>query len=660
MKKFIHRKERGERPENRERSFNTNKKNRDFSDFSHNDSAPKRERSSSFGENNEKRPYKKSFSDHKGEGKPFKKSYSSDGSSSYPPKKRTFRSEDSSGKSYNKPFNSRRNDTSFGDKEHPLNRPIKDAYKGEERGEKRSFSKKFGSSSKPYEGSKDRPFSKSSDRPYYKKDREGFDKSGDRPFKSDRPFSKSGDRPYYKKDREGFDKSGDRPFKSDRPFSKSSDRPYYKKDREGFDKSGDRPFKSDRPFSKSGDRPYYKKDREGFDKSGDRPFKSDRPFSKSGDRPYYKKDREGFDKSFDKSTDRPFSKSSDRPYEKSFDKKERDRGIPFKEDNPFSKFRKRNESSESNNRFENRRFDKGADRNDRGGKKQYGSDKPFNSQPEYDMDRIQSKLNKKKDSKPNEEIRLNRYIANSGVCSRREADELISSGKVMVNGVVVTELGTIVKRNDKVEYKGKQLIPEKMVYVLLNKPKDFITTMDDPEQRKTVMSLVEEACEERIYPVGRLDRNTSGLLLLTNDGDLTKLLSHPSSEVKKLYDVSIDKPLTKDHEAQICASDFSLEDGLVQLDSFEIISPDRKHFGISIHSGKNRIVRRIFEKFGYNIEKLDRVMYAGLTKKDLPRGEWRYLSEQEVVFLKNFSAKKKKVSESKELEGKIKWEDFED
>lgn len=282
----------------------------------------------------------------------------------------------------------------------------------------------------------------------------------------------------------------------------------------------------------------------------------------------------------------------------------------------------------------------------------YQKNKPSYERPPYQKER---KNNKKAEEK---EIRLNRYIANAGICSRRDADELIRSGAIKVNGNVVTELGMKVKKTDIVTYKGKVLSPERLVYILLNKPKDYITTTDDPEQRKTVMDLVKDACQERIYPVGRLDRNTTGLLLLTNDGELAKLLSHPSSEVEKLYEVAIDKPLTREHEAQIRSQDFVLEDGPVHLDAFEILSPSRMLFGIQLHSGRNRVVRRIFEKFGYNVEKLDRVVYAGLTKKDLPRGHWRYLSEEEIVRLKHFTVKKKKLSE--QLAQKINWDDFED
>lgn len=230
-------------------------------------------------------------------------------------------------------------------------------------------------------------------------------------------------------------------------------------------------------------------------------------------------------------------------------------------------------------------------------------------------------------------IRLNRYIANAGICSRREADNLIVQGDITVNDKVITSLGHKVKKSDSVKYKGKVLRREKAVYVLLNKPKGYITTTQDPNDRKTVMNLVTNACDERIYPVGRLDRNTTGLLLLTNDGDLTKKLSHPSHKVKKLYQVDLDKAVPDEDFLKIQAG-ITLEDGVAEVDELAFVTPDNKSLGIEIHIGRNRIVRRIFESLGYEVVKLDRVMYAGLTKLDLPRGHWRYLTEQEVIKLK--------------------------
>lgn len=240
---------------------------------------------------------------------------------------------------------------------------------------------------------------------------------------------------------------------------------------------------------------------------------------------------------------------------------------------------------------------------------------------------------------PNELMRLNRYIANAGVCSRWEADKLIEGGQIKVNGKVVTELGTKVKRSDKVKYQGKVLNPEKLVYVLLNKPKDFITTTDDPQDRKTVMQLVANAAEERIYPVGRLDRNTTGLLLLTNDGELAERLTHPSYEIQKLYQVDINEPITDEDFIKI-ENGVVLEDGAAPVDEIGLVGPERTSLGISLHIGRNRIVRRIFEHLGYEVIRLDRVMYAGLTKKDLSRGKWRYLNKAELIKIKHLGRKK--------------------
>lgn len=232
-------------------------------------------------------------------------------------------------------------------------------------------------------------------------------------------------------------------------------------------------------------------------------------------------------------------------------------------------------------------------------------------------------------------IRLNKYIANSGICSRREADELILAGVVMVNGKVVTELGTKVSLADKVQYDNHTIRNEKHVYVLLNKPKGYITTTDDPFDRKTVMTLVSDACKERIYPVGRLDRNTTGLLLLTNDGDIAKKLTHPRHRVKKVYHVELDKAVTKSDMIKMATEGVELEDGVAVVDEVAYAEGgSKKEVGVELHSGKNRIVRRIFEALGYEVVKLDRLSFAGLTKKDLPRGKWRLLTEQEVNYLK--------------------------
>ena len=235
---------------------------------------------------------------------------------------------------------------------------------------------------------------------------------------------------------------------------------------------------------------------------------------------------------------------------------------------------------------------------------------------------------------PNEPIRLNKFLANAGICSRREADEFIQAGVVTVNGNVVTELGTKVMRTDEIKFHDQPVNLEKKVYVLLNKPKDCVTTSDDPQQRKTVMDLVKNVCPERIYPVGRLDRNTTGVLLLTNDGDMASKLTHPKFLKKKVYHVYLDKNVTA-HDLQQIADGIELEDGEVHADAIEYASDtDKSQVGIEIHSGKNRIVRRIFEHLGYRVVKLDRVQFAGLTKKNLRRGDWRFLTEKEVEMLR--------------------------
>ena len=240
----------------------------------------------------------------------------------------------------------------------------------------------------------------------------------------------------------------------------------------------------------------------------------------------------------------------------------------------------------------------------------------------------------KKEQKKPTEIRLNRFIANAGVCSRREADGLIASGKIKVNGKVVVEMGHKVKKTDRVEYKGKQLKSETHQYVLLNKPKGFVTTTKDPHAKRTVMELVEKACEERIYPVGRLDKETTGLLLFTNDGATAKKLTHPSHKVRKIYQVELDKPITNEDFESVLAG-VTLDDGPAPISELAVLGEDNHHLGVELHIGRNRIVRRIFEHLGYKVKKLDRVMFATLTKKNLPRGKFRHLNTKEIMALKS-------------------------
>ena len=341
-----------------------------------------------------------------------------------------------------------------------------------------------------------------------------------------------------------------------------------------------------------------------------RPFDERRCFGRRDDERGEKKsfgrgERKPFGRD-DREERKPFNRGEKKPYgRRNDDEREEKRGFgrkPFGDKKPFGK-----------------RFDRDEERPSRGGRRGYRREKD----PEFDRPRATG------------EIRLNKYLADSGICSRREADDLILAGAVTVNGEVVTELGTKVKTTDKVVYGGQTLNREKLRYVLLNKPKGVITTSDDPYERHTVMDLVEGACQERIYPVGRLDRNTIGLLLLTNDGELAKTLTHPSHEVKKLYHVTLNKPLTANDFEQI-QKGLMLEDGPITVDKIDYVTddPTMREVGVEIHSGRNHIVRRIFESLGYEVIKLDRVMLAGLTKQNLPRGHWRFLTSAEISMLK--------------------------
>ena len=435
----------------------------------------------------------------------------------------------------------------------------------------------------------------------------------------------NGDRPY----RPRFNsENGDRPqrlYNSDRPyrprFNPGADngdrpqRPRYNND------NGDRPYRprynseggprAQRPCGKhSGERPYRPRyNSEGGDRP-QRPYNSDRPQrprygNEGGDRPQrpYNSDR---------------SYNTDRPYRPRYNSEDGDR------------LQRPRYNNEGGDRPYRPRFNSGGGRPGGYGNRDSYS-RPVRRSADYAPN---AKYSKKKQIEykeqfvdPNEPIRLNKFLANAGVCSRREADEFITAGVVSVNGEVVTELGTKIKRGDEVKFHDQTVSIERKIYVLLNKPKDTVTTSDDPQARRTVMDLVKGACNERIYPVGRLDRNTTGVLLLTNDGDLASKLTHPKYLKKKIYHVHLDKNLTK--------ADIQLDDGEIHADAISYTDDVKKDdVGIEIHSGKNRIVRRIFESLGYKVMKLDRVYFAGLTKKGLRRGEWRYLTEQEVNFLR--------------------------
>lgn len=388
-------------------------------------------------------------------------------------------------------------------------------------------------------------------------------------------------------------------YGNDRPY-----RPRYNND------NGERIQRSyggaERPF-----RPRYNND--GYDRPQQRPYGNDRP-----QRPRYNND--GYD--------RPQQRSygNDRPQRPRYNNN--DNG-----EYPQQRFYNNNGEQQRRPRFNSNQGRPG----NRGNNYGYNNQKPRRT-ADYNPN---AKYSKKKQIEyreqfvdPNEPIRLNKFLANAGVCSRREADEFITAGVVSVNGVVVTELGTKIKRGDEVKFHEQPVSIERKIYVLLNKPKDTVTTSDDPQARRTVLDLVKGACSERIYPVGRLDRNTTGVLLLTNDGDLASKLTHPKYLKKKIYHVHLDKNLTKADMEQIAAG-IQLDDGEIHADAISYTDENKKSdVGIEIHSGKNRIVRRIFESLGYKVVKLDRVYFAGLTKKGLRRGDWRFLNEQEVNFLR--------------------------
>ncbi len=317
--------------------------------------------------------------------------------------------------------------------------------------------------------------------------------------------------------------------------------------------------------------------------------------------------------------------ANDAPKKPSSDKKERSN--PYERKHAFSK---------DNNRFQKHESFKP----NKESKKNNRSETSVIHAPNYDINKMKKQLPEKiqkkvllEEKNQDKSVRLNRFISNAGIASRRDADKLIAEGQISVNGKIITEMGHKVQPNDVVKYGKKILNREKLVYILLNKPKDFITTTEDPNERKTVMDLVKNACEERVYPVGRLDRNTTGLLLLTNDGELAEKLSHPSNEIKKIYQVELNQPISSEDFEKI-SNGLELEDGFIKPDELALVTSDAEVVGIKIHSGKNRIVRRIFESLGYEVLKLDRTTYAGLDKKDLPRGKWRYLTDKEVIRIK--------------------------
>ena len=390
--------------------------------------------------------------------------------------------------------------------------------------------------------------------------------------------------------------------------------------RDGGYKSYNRDSNYNRYNNDGEQRPYRPRTNSYNREGGDRPYRSS---YNNGDRPSYNRYNNGDRPQRPYNSDRSYN--TDRPYRPRYNSEDGDR------------LQRPRYNNEGGDRPYRPRFNSGGGRPGGYGNRDSYS-RPVRRSADYDPN---AKYSKKKQIEykeqfvdPNEPIRLNKFLANAGVCSRREADEFITAGVVSVNGEVVTELGTKIKRGDEVKFHDQTVSIERKIYVLLNKPKDTVTTSDDPQARRTVMDLVKGACNERIYPVGRLDRNTTGVLLLTNDGDLASKLTHPKYLKKKIYHVHLDKNLTKADMEQIAAG-IQLDDGEIHADAISYTDDVKKDdVGIEIHSGKNRIVRRIFESLGYKVMKLDRVYFAGLTKKGLRRGEWRYLTEQEVNFLR--------------------------
>jgi 23S rRNA pseudouridine2605 synthase len=599
-----------------------------------------------------------------GKGGTGKKSF--DKSGGYPKK---FSTTGGASKSYAK-----RDD---GDRKPYSDHPSSFKYTGHRKEFKKQVDKKFSSSragSKPFSKRDDRVERPVADRPSSFKrtdNRKDFKKPVDKKFSSPRsgskPFSKRDDRvekPFSNQpsafgrsdDKADFNRSYEKKNYGERskPFVRKDDRdkkPYRDRsdDKKGFVKYGDKKFSEGRSSSFSKRDDGYEKpsrnrseDKRDFKKPYDKKFSSgqSRPFVKRSDQP--ERQSEDHTETFHISEDgNDFVKRVERPNRRRSDKR-----IPGGENKPRSSASRFKETSKSDfnmrksfapNEDENASDATNSKWNRKSGHEFYGDKKSFRQ--------------KRNDRKPRTEsyqasndgsIRLNKYISNSGICSRREADELIAAGVVSVNGVIMTELGYKVKLDDEVKYNNETLRTEKLMYILVNKPKDFITTVEDPQDRKTVMWLIRDACRERVYPVGRLDRNTTGVLLFTNDGELAKKLTHPSFEIQKIYQVELDSPL-KSSDMEKIKEGVTLEDGYIKVDdlAYSSAGQDKSVVGVEIHSGRNRIVRRLFEHFGYVVKKLDRVYFAGLSKKDLPRGRWRFLTSLEVSNLKMMTGNKK-------------------
>jgi 23S rRNA pseudouridine2605 synthase len=457
---------------------------------------------------------------------------------------------------------------------------------------------------------------------------------------------------YNKPEGSGEAKSGGRarkPLSPERAKDKSK-RSTKEGDRKDAPRSN-KPFRSreesNKPFRKEGDRPFREKRSDSDRLARDQHDRGDKPaFRKDGDKPFREKRGDNDRPAFRKNVGRPLREK--RADDDRLQRPRREEGArPLKKYVPFEQ-----REGSSGDRPKGRTNDiaggpqkpsfkdrAGADRkraDDRGQPKAAKPKGPFEGEDFYEDERPFTRSNKWDEQAKAGPMTLNKYMAHSGISSRRDAAALIKEGKVLVNGTVMQEPGYRVKEDDKITYEGKLMKPQKnLVYILLNKPKGFITTTDDEKGRRTVMDLVANAGAERLYPVGRLDRATTGVLLITNDGDLAQKLSHPSHNSKKIYQVTLSEPLTKRDFDYIIGGNVKLEDGLAPVDALAYLEK-KNEIGIEIHSGKNRIVRRIFESLGYVVEKLDRVVYAGLTKKNVSRGKWRFLTEKEIINLKHY------------------------
>ena len=569
-------------------------------------------------------------------------------------------------------------------------------YKKREDGDESRPRKTFGDDEKKSFSGEKRAFGKRQDGSFRSKSTGSFGDKEKRPYSSERkPFTKRDDSGSESRPRRSFGDSESKPFvkRADGKYESASPRksfgdgerkPYAKREdgeKRSYTKRDDsssesRPRKSfgdgeRKPYAKREDgekRSYTKRDDSSSESRPRRSFGDGerKPFAKREDgekRSYTKRDDSYSDKkprsSFNDGERKPFVKREDGKYEsasprKSFGDAERkpyakreegEKRSYTKRDDSFSDRKPRSSFNDGESKpFAKREGDFTEKRESKSfgdrPRKTYDDDKkpytPRLSKPERVVEKSKKAGPSKTSTQKNVSdgaVRLNRYVANSGVCSRREADVLIATGVVTINGKIVTEMGYKVNPTDVVSYGGVPIKNEVKKYLLLNKPKDYITTMDDPEERKTVMELTRNACKERLYPVGRLDRNTTGILLFTNDGDMTAKLTHPKFLVRKIYHVVLDKKITSEDFKHI-AEGVELSDGLVKPDALEYVGEGKSELGVEIHNGRNRIVRRMFEHLGYEVMKLDRVAFAGLTKKDLPRGKFRFLTEKEIDFLK--------------------------